>query len=472
MNQQELLQVIAEGESETVEFKESFGKSTVNAAGAFANTKGGMIIVGVSDKGAIRGVNVGDETLNNWVNQITQSTDPRIIPTVELNEVENETVVVIRVLESLMKPIAVNGRFYQRVGKSTRVLTSQDIFRMHLSSTRSSWDASPSMSNASLNELDEKTMRRFVDRAVHKGRLPYEYSEEFYREAVRSNFNYATAMHSVIERFHLAADERLTNGSILLFGTNPQTYFPDFSVRVLRLKAEADIIDDKRIEGNLFQQCEGALAAIRQNIGKAAKIDGVEREDFPDYPLAVVREALLNALTHRDYVASHEFIQIKIYDDYIWFFNPGGLPEDITIEDLKRQHKAHPRNPRIADVFYHAGYVEESGTGTLRMVRRMKEAGLPEPEFKEEYGGFSVYLYKNIYTEEKLRELGLNERQTKAVMWAAKEGGSISNSEYRNITGLSHDGAFRDLRDLVEKNVLKTMGKGRSVRYMLRKSDD
>ncbi|MGA7076132.1 MAG: transcriptional regulator, partial [Halobacteriota archaeon] len=88
-----------------------------------------------------------------------------------------------------------------------------------------------------------------------------------------------------------------------------------------------------------------------------------------------------------------------------------------------------------------------------------------------EYGGFSVYLYKDVYAEDKLREGGLTERQIKAVMWA-KEKGSITNSEYRKITGLSHDGAFRDLKDLVEKSVLKVTGKGRSVRYTLRKSDD
>jgi ATP-dependent DNA helicase RecG len=340
---------------------------------------------------------------------------------------------------------------------------------MHLSSTGSSWDASPAVYNASLNELDVKTIRHLVDRAVHKGRLPLDYSERFYGEAVRSNFDYTTAIRSVIERFHLAADERLTNGSILLFGTNPQTYFPDFSVQVLRLKTESDIIDDKRIGGNLFQQCEGALAAIRQNIGKAAKIDNVEREDLPDYPVAVIREAVLNALTHRDYFTSHEFIQIKIYDDHIWFFNPGGLPGGITIEDLKKQHKAHPRNPRIAEVFYYAGYVEESGTSTLRMIRRMREAGLPEPEFKEEYGGFSVYLYKDVYTEEKLWSLGLSDRQITAVMYV-KERGKITNKEYQEVNHISRQTATNDLTELVNKELFTRTGKaGKGIAYQLTK---
>ena len=111
---------------------------------------------------------------------------------------------------------------------------------------------------------------------------------------------------------------------------------------MLRLKKEADIIDDKRIEGNLFQQCEGARAAIKQNISKAAKIEGMERVDVWDYPIPVVREALLNALAHRDYFTSREGIQIKVYDDRIWIFNPGGLPAAITIEDLKKRLCRNP----------------------------------------------------------------------------------------------------------------------------------
>jgi len=130
-----------------------------------------------------------------------------------------------------------------------------------------------------------------------------------------------------------------------------------------------------------------------------------------------LREALLNALIHRDYSNIGNFITIKAYDDHIWFSNPGELPEGITVEELKKPHQSYLRNPLVAKVFYLTGYIEQCGSGIVRMVEWMKEAGLPEPEYKEELGEFSAYFYKDIYTEEYLREMGFNEQQIKTVIY-------------------------------------------------------
>jgi len=183
----------------------------------------------------------------------------------------------------------------------------------------------------------------------------------------------------------------------------------------------------------------------------------VQRKDVWDYPLPAIREACINALIHRDYMDSAE-IQIKIYDDHIWFWNPGGLPEGITIEDLKKEHASRPRNKLIAMTFYYAGLIERWGTGTKRIVDLCKEQGLPEPEFKEEFGGFSVVFWKDIYNEEYLRKLGLSERQIKAVLYV-KENGKITNREYQKINNCSRNTASNDLKKLVLKGVLKESGK-------------
>ncbi len=161
-----------------------------------------------------------------------------------------------------------------------------------------------------------------------------------------------------------------------------------------------------------------------------------------------LREALLNALIHRDYFNIGNFITIKIYDDRIWFSNPGGLPEGITVQELKKPHQPYLRNPLIAKVFYLAGYIEQYGSGTVRMVEWMKEAGLPEPDYKEELGGFSVYFCKDIYTQNNLRRMELNEQQIKAVMYV-KEKGRIANRKYQELWNTSGRTATRDLTDLV-----------------------
>jgi len=211
------------------------------------------------------------------------------------------------------------------------------------------------------------------------------------------------------------------------------------------------------------------LNILRQHISVRYDIKEVEREDIWDYPIPALREAVLNALIHRDYFNIANFITLKVYDDHIWFSNPGGLPEGITVEQLKKPHQSYLRNPLIAKVFYLAGYIEQYGSGTVRMVEWMKEADLPEPEYKEELGGFSVYFYKDIYTEENLRGMGLNERQIKAVMYV-KEKGRITNKEYQAINNISRQMATIDLSIIADKGIFTRIGKvGRGIAYRLTK---
>ena len=143
------------------------------------------------------------------------------------------------------------------------------------------------------------------------------------------------------------------------------------------------------------------------------------------------------------------------------------MPPQLTIEDLKREHSSYPRNPLIANVFYLAGFVEKWGSGTRRIVDLCKARGLPEPEYKEEQGGFSVWFYKDIYTEDNLRKMGLNERQIKAVMYV-KEKGKITNKEYQKLTGVSKPTSTRELKNLVELQLLKQQGTtGKGTFYIL-----
>lgn len=198
------------------------------------------------------------------------------------------------------------------------------------------------------------------------------------------------------------------------------------------------------------------------------EIKGIEREGIWDFPIEAIREVVINALIHKDYLSTAE-IQIKVYDDRIWMWNPGKLPEQLSIEDLKREHSSYPKNPLIANAFYLAGFIEFWGSGTKRIVDLCKEQNLPEPDYEEEQSGFSVYFYKDIYTEENLRKMGLNERQIKAAMYV-KERGKITNKEYQNLTSVSKPMATIDLRDIVKKKVFKKIGTtGRGTEYILAK---
>lgn len=278
-----------------------------------------------------------------------------------------------------------------------------------------------------------------------------------------------TDISEILTTLDLLIDDKLTNAALILFGKNPQKYFTNAVVRVLKYKNDISI-SDSTVKGNLFKQIEEAEKAIKNSINVVYKIEGkLTREETWDYPLDSLREALANSITHRDYFNYGIQTQIKIHEDYIWFFNPGGLFGGMTIEKLKLPHPSATRNPLIADIFFRAGIVEVQGSGMKRMLTSLKEAGLPEPNFIEEFDGFSVYMFKG-YTEEMLKEIGLNERQIKAMSHISKKG-SISIKEYLELIPEKSRGTLkRDLSDLVDRKLVKPVGAQKNRKYELVKS--
>ncbi|MCK4618076.1 transcriptional regulator [Candidatus Aerophobetes bacterium] len=373
-----------------------------------------------------------------------------IYPQIETIDIDQKRVLAVKIARSGF-PVSCEGRYYERVGNTTREMSPEKLQALVLRGKP--WDSITD--DFSLQEIDPTSVDHFVHLAVEKNRL--------------TDVSLNEVPKVILEKLELIADGKLKNGSILLFGKNPQKHFTNLCVRIGRFKTETTIIDDKWAKGNLFQQFEETLNILKQHISVRYEIKGVEREDIWDYPIPALREAVLNALIHRDYFNIANFITIKVYDDHIWFSNPGGLPEGITVEQLKKPHQSYLRNPLIAKVFYLAGYIEQYGSGTVRMVEWMKEAGLPEPEYKEELGGFSVYFYKDIYTEENLRKMELNERQIKAVMYV-KEKEKITNKEYQAINNISRQMATIDLSILADKGIFTRIGKvGRGIAYRLTK---
>ena len=196
--------------------------------------------------------------------------------------------------------------------------------------------------------------------------------------------------------------------------------------------------------------------------------ESFQRKEIWDYPLLAIREALLNALIHRDYFNTDIQTQIRVYDDAIRFHNPGSLPQGITIEMLKTEHYSFLHNPLIAKIFYLAGFVERYGSGIGRIVDALAEAGLPEPEFQSDSFGFIVRMRKDLrFTEDSLRGAGLNERQLRAMSFA-RENGGITAVEYAAIAPeVSEKTRYRDLLDLVHRGLLEAVGAKKGRKYVL-----
>ena len=240
---------------------------------------------------------------------------------------------------------------------------------------------------------------------------------------------------------------------MVLFGKNPERFYPTTFVKIGRWEGNNILFHDVE-EGNLFTLLRNVTNKLNNDyLKQKIHFEGLYRIETGEYPREAMREVLLNALVHRNYMGAP--IQIRVYDDKMNIWNDGGLPTGISLESLKRPHSSNPRNPIIAGVCFKGGLIDAWGSGTVKIIETCLQAGLPEPELIEQDGGFFVTLFKNNLTKEQLTKLGLNERQLKAVEYV-KEKGKITNKEYQSLNTISERTASRELSDLVEKQVFNS----------------
>ena len=446
MDRSEILKLLEKVEGDRLEFKETFNDGVLKTISAFANTYGGLMVVGVNNKREVVGIDVDDENYQKIINTVVNKLG--ITPDFEIVEVNDKSILAIEVNKSYI-PVSFEGRYYKRVGNITRRMNFEELKRFFQRDLR--WERL-SERYFKIDEIDENSVRSFLRAAKAKGRLTV--------------FNGDEPIEEIFGKLGLMENGKINNAGMLLFGKNPQKYFDHARVRVVRLKDNITNIGDRWKEGNLFNQFRETEEAIKNFINVRYEIKGFEREDIWDYPLEAIREAIANAILHRDYMRAIN-VQIKVYDDRIWFYNVGGLPEDWDTEKLLSSHASMPRNPTIFNIFYLAGIVESVGSGIERMTNALKDTGLPELKIEANHVDFTLVFLKDVYTEEYLQKLGLNERQIKAVMYV-KEKGKITNREYQELNLCSRNTASNDLKDLTQKGILKESGKkGMGAYYVI-----
>ena len=445
--------LLAEGESETVEFKESLDEEAVETVAAFANTKGGTLLVGVADDGTVKGVTLGKETVRDWANRIAQST--HVHPQLTRLSHAGKIVAAIKVAESALKPVPCRGRYFKRVGKSNRQMTDDDLTRAVLEKVGMTWDQVVEP-RATLSDLDPEQLRRFRKLCNLKGRrtIPDEEDDA-----------------TVLAKLGLLREGQLLRAAMLLFGKELRRFYPSAFAKIGRFRSPTLIVDDREIYGTLLDQVDGVMQYFREHLQTRFEFTGeIAREVIWEYPLEALREAITNAACHRDYLENMH-TQVRWYDDQVVFFNAGGLPAPLRLEDLKKPHPSVPRNRKIAEMFFYMGWIEQWGRGIQKIVDECTAAGLPEPEFEERTGGLWLTFRQDILTEEHLRSLGLTERQIKAVLWV-KEKGRITNAEYQKVCQVSKRTASDDLSQLEAKGLLERVGTtGKGTHYRLKEQE-
>ncbi|OPY26821.1 MAG: Divergent AAA domain protein [Methanocella sp. PtaU1.Bin125] len=450
MDEAMVRKLIQLGESLTTEFKDSFDQDARETVGAFSNTHGGYILVGVSNDRTIKGVQLGRESIVRMIDDVANNTQPRIVPMIEPLSIDGRDIAVVTVRESGIKPIAVRGKCFKRDDASNRLMSPQEIAEMYSSCIGMSADVSL-LHNCAIDDIDLEKVKKYIRTSLIVGRKKFDNDDPIY----------------VLEKLGLVKDRIPTLASIVLFGKSTIDKLPYVKVHCGRFKDGSTIVDDKYVVGTTIEQVDEVLSFILKNIGVKYEISGKPgRTEVWDYPPIALREAVVNAICHRDYTSTSE-ITVKIYDDKLVIWNPGGLPAGLTINDLyDPHHPSRPRNRLIADIFYDVMLVEKYGSGIPRIIDACKKSGIPVPAFEEKYGGFSVTFRKNLLTEEFFIVHKLNERQAKALIYM-KEHGKITNLEYQSINGVSKNLATTELKELMTKGIINRIGTtGKGTHYV------
>ncbi|MDO8811311.1 MAG: ATP-binding protein [Gallionella sp.] len=376
-----------------MEFKTSFDKTTVESLVAFANTQGGTVLVGVSDAGLIHGVTLGKETLNEWgmknsrsdsfvsspacgrglrrgkrawlaslsrpLGQIKSATSPSLIPDMAAENFNGKTVAVIQVSEFPVKPVSTRGRYFKRVASSNHQLGSAEIADLYMQSLQISWDAHQAGTHT-IDDLSMPKIKRFIQQVNDNGRFALEGADL-----------------AALEKLNYIVNGRPTWAAMLLFAQEPIRHH----IHIGRFKTPSMIIDDRQFTDTLFEVVEQSMKFIISYISVAFEFDGsIQRKERFAYPLPALREALLNAVIHRNYTDGSD-IQIKIFDDKISIFSPGLLYGGLKLDELSTDnYKSRLRNKLVAEAFYLTGNIEKYGSGFIRIRKALHE--YPEVSFK------------------------------------------------------------------------------------------
>ena len=393
-------------------------------------------------------------TIEQLTNKIISNTEPKIYPDISVRKFEGKNLIVIRVDKYSYDIVLAFSRPYKRVGKSTIKMSKDEYERSILEKHKDKlYFDSQICKEATLDDIDNIKVKKFLERASFERRL---------------EINPNITPKEALRKLNLIKKDKLTNGAILLFGKNPQKFFLQSETRCARFKGiePLEFIDMKVFGGNIIDQREDALEFVKEHIQLHAEIKGTERIERWEYPIEAIREAVTNALCHRNYKISSN-VQIRVFDDRIEVWGCGPLPEPLTVEDLRKKHDSVLRNPLIGRCFFLIKYIEQWGTGTNRMIKKCLSSGLPEPLF-EEISGNLVVTFRGKITKEYLEGLDLNKRQIVAMEYIKKIG-KITNKNYREMfPEISNETARLDLSTLVRKKLLNKRGEKRGVYYTVR----
>lgn len=359
-------------ESQNIEWKSSWRNEYVKWICGFANAQGGVLDIGRDKQGKVIGLDKPEKLLEDLPNKIRDVLG--IIP--EIDRLQEHGKEFIRItVQSYPNPISYKGQYHIRSGSTKQELKGAALDHFLLGKYGKRWDSVP-LPGVTVEDLDHKVIEQFRQRAIQSRRLNPE--------------DVPTDDQALLEKLRLTEGDYLKRAGALLFHPDPEKFVTGAFIKIGYFLSDSDLRFQDEIHGDLFSQVDNTLELLLTKYLQALiSYEGIFRVETYPVPESALREALLNAVAHKDYASSTP-IQISVYDDKIMIWNSGELPDNWSVGRLKAKHPSEPFNPDISSVFFRAGMIEAWGRGIERMCADCVSQGVAEPVLRQEFGGLWI----------------------------------------------------------------------------------
>ena len=444
----EIEALAAAGESETLELKRTTGERRrgVRAVCAMLNHRGGRVLFGVTPNGRALGQDVGDRTIEQLVEEMGHI-EPPAFPSIDrITTSGGREVVMVTTSIGQHQPYSHRGRAWRRIGNTNRAMSRDEYNRVLLERLHGQyrWENEP-VPDWTIDDLVPGEIVRTLEEAVRRGRADDPGTRD------------PTAL---LRGFGLIRGDTLLRAAVMLFGRSDRVgaEYPQCLLRVAKFRGtdRTEFLDNRQFHGNAFELLSRAERFARENLPIAGRIEPnlFERVDDPLYPPPALREALANAICHRDYSIGGGSVAVGIYDDRLEVTSSGTLHFGLTADALFAPHESLPWNPLIAGVFYRRGIIEQWGRGTIRMMELATNAGLLVPEIEDIGGCVTVRFRPGPYVPPKRVEREATERQRRILTLLAEARDGIALREL--VPRLGRAVTARQVRD--DLSTLRTLG--------------
>jgi len=452
----ELQNIIAQGEGYFTEFKRNINSDLKKELVAFANASGGNIFLGIEDDGSVCGIQITNQLMSQ-IQDAASECDPQV--NIEIINHSNH-VLQIHVFESNTKPHRTTTGFYLRVGANSQKMRTDTI----------------------LEFLEKEGRVRFDERIRNDIEFNKNFSENQWERFLRlSGISPAVEKMTVLQSLGAVvlknSQPLFTNAGVLIFTENPSQFIHQTYVTCVafRTNAKTDIVDRKDFHDDFFLNIENTLAFIERHINVGAKITDTIREDIWEIPKVALRESIVNAVVHRDYLETGARVVVEIYPDRIIISNPGGLPKGMPETDFGKYSLA--RNATLANLMQRAGYIEKLGTGITRIRQEAEKAGIHDVEFS--FGYFFAVEFKRKKNSEKNSEKSslktiskeLNDSQLALLNCISENPGirtiMISNLLFRPVNTLE-----KQIKILISKELIERRGGKKRGGYFIKDNNN